>query len=88
MNAQNVNRITKPAAWALCIVATLDLTACSSEAVRGRVIGVWEDQVTVRKENDRIVTVKVENIEEVRVLDTVVIKDKRAKIKNRVIESD
>ena len=72
----------------LCALLVITLSACSPETVRGRVVSIWEDQVTVQKENDRLVTVNVENGEDVRVLDTIVVKNKRAEIKERVLESD
>ncbi len=86
MNALRANR-WRFLAW-LCALLVIALSACSAETVRGRVVGVLENRVTVRKENDRLVTVSVENGEEIRVLDTIVVKNKRAEVKDRVLGSD
>ena len=86
MNALRANRC-RFLTWfsALLVIA---VGACSAETVRGRVVGLLENQVTVRKENDRLVTVTVENGEEIRVLDTIVVKNKRAEVKDRVLGGD
>jgi hypothetical protein len=62
--------------------------SCASSSTRGDVIRIWENQLTIRQDNNDIVTVKVDNAKDVRVLDTVVIKDNKANVKERLLDDD
>jgi hypothetical protein len=68
----------------LCVVSV----SCASTSARGDVIRIWQDQLTIRQDNNDIVTVKVDNAKDVRVLDTVVIKDNNANVKERLLDDD
>jgi hypothetical protein len=62
--------------------------SCASNSTRGDVIRIWQDQLTIRQDNNDIVIVKVDNAKDVRVLDTVVIKDNKANVKERLLDDD
>ena len=73
---------------AFILACTLTLSSCAANSIRGDVIRIWHDQITLRKADQTTITVKVDNVKDVRVLDTVVVEEKKAKVKERLLDDD
>ena len=73
---------------ALLFMVLVMTGSCASDSIKGDVIRIWQHEITIRKCDDTVVTVNVDNVTDVRVLDTVVVKDEKAKVRERLLDDD
>jgi len=73
---------------AILFMALVLIASCASNSIKGDVMRIWQDEITIRKCDHTIVTVKVDNATDVRVLDTVAVKDRKAKVEERLLDDD
>ena len=76
--------------YALIILLLTLFTAgsCSLPSIKGDVVGKWQDQLTIRRDDDTVVMTTVTNAKDVRVLDTVVVKKKKATVEDRLLDDE
>lgn len=94
-------RMHKKGLLLVALIAALALlTSCAGTLAEGDVISILNDELTIRQKDTSIVKVAVKNAKQVRVLDSVVIKEEKKKddmhgkglreaiVKDRLFEDD
>jgi hypothetical protein len=70
------------------LAISLILASCSSATIKGDVISIWRDELTIKQDDGSLAEVKVDNRQDVRILDTVIIKGNKAVVEDRLMEDN
>ena len=81
-------RVTSPIAFIGTLILCGSLLSCATSPLEGDVMKIQDNQITIRQDDGSFMDVSVKNRQDVRILDTVVIKDHKAIVKDRLLDDD